>query len=145
MVQTINCKDNKGVVVKKVELCNELVNQEIVKGGEIVNHSYISSDSRDTLEKYIESKDGVMPTITTRPDILGYAEQTKLDGLRIRKLTPKECWRLMDFNDETFEKARQVNSDAQLYKQAGNSIVVCLIEKILNNLSKEAEQQIKMW
>lgn len=42
---------------------------------------------------------------------------------RIRKLTPRECWRLMDFSDEDFEKAAEVNSNTQLYKQAGNSIV----------------------
>lgn len=47
---------------------------------------------------------------------------------RIRKLTPKECWRLMGFSDKDFEKAAQVNSCSQLYKQAGNSIVEnCLI------------------
>ena len=40
------------------------------------------------------------------------------DGLRIRKLTPKECWRLMGFDDEDFEKAAKVNSNTQLYKQA---------------------------
>jgi len=50
--------------------------------------------------------------------------------LRIRKLTPKECWRLMGFDDEDFEKARKVNSDTQLYKQAGNSIVVKVLERI---------------
>ena len=44
-------------------------------------------------------------------------------GYRIRKLTPRECWRLMDFSDEDFEKAEEVNSNTQLYKQAGNSIV----------------------
>lgn len=42
---------------------------------------------------------------------------------RIRKLTPKSCWRLMDFSDEDFHKAEAVNSNTQLYKQAGNSIV----------------------
>ena len=47
-----------------------------------------------------------------------------MDGLKIRKLTPKECWRLMGFEDTDFEKASQVNSNTQLYKQAGNSIVV---------------------
>ena len=57
-----------------------------------------------------------------------------VENLRIRKLTPKECWRLMGFNDEEFEKAEQVNSNAQLYKQAGNSIVVNVLEKILKNL-----------
>ena len=55
-------------------------------------------------------------------------------GLRIRKLTPKECWRLMGFDDEDFEKAEKVNSNAQLYKQAGNSIVVNVLEAILTSL-----------
>lgn len=58
------------------------------------------------------------------------------DGLRIRKLTPKECWRLMGFTDEDFEKAAKVNSKTQLYKQAGNSIVVNVLMAIFNNLLK---------
>ena len=41
---------------------------------------------------------------------------------RIRRLTPKECFRLQGFPDALFEKARAVNSDAQLYKQAGNAV-----------------------
>ena len=48
----------------------------------------------------------------------------------IRKLTPKECWRLQGFPDWAFEKAAQVNSDSQLYKQAGNSVTVNVIEAI---------------
>lgn len=59
-----------------------------------------------------------------------------LDGYRIRKLTPKECWRLMGFDDEDFEKAKEVNSNTQLYKQAGNSICVNVLENILKNLLK---------
>lgn len=54
--------------------------------------------------------------------------------LRIRRLTPKECFRLMDFDDADYEKASEVNSNTQLYKQAGNSIVVAVayyIEKAL--------------
>lgn len=62
---------------------------------------------------------------------------TVLSDLRIRKLTPKECWRLMGFDDEDFEKASQVNSNTQLYKQAGNSIVVNVLEGILKNLLNE--------
>lgn len=53
---------------------------------------------------------------------------------RIRKLTPKECWRLMGFDDSDFEKAAKVNSNAQLYKQAGNSIVVNVLEGIIKKL-----------
>ena len=54
--------------------------------------------------------------------------------LRIRKLTPKECWRLMGFSDECFDKAQKVNSNTQLYKQAGNSIVVDVLVHIFRNL-----------
>jgi len=57
-----------------------------------------------------------------------------MNNLRIRKLTPKECWRLMGFDDEDYEKASKVNSNTQLYKQAGNSIVVNVLEAILRNL-----------
>ncbi len=53
---------------------------------------------------------------------------------RIRELTPKECWRLMGFDDTDFEKAEKVNSNTQLYKQAGNSIVVNVLEAILKEL-----------
>ena len=54
--------------------------------------------------------------------------------LRIRRLTPREYWRLMGFDDEDFDKAKSVNSDSQLYKQAGNSIVVNVLEGIIKNL-----------
>ena len=68
---------------------------------------------------------------------------TKIDydeeNMKIRKLTPKECWRLMGFSDEGFEKAQKVNSDTQLYKQADNSIVVNVLEKIFKNLFKESD------
>jgi DNA (cytosine-5)-methyltransferase 1 len=58
----------------------------------------------------------------------------KLIGLRIRKLTPKECWRLMGFDDADFDKAARHNSNAQLYKQAGNSIVVDVLAHIFTQM-----------
>ena len=64
-----------------------------------------------------------------------YYYQVNTRPLRIRKLTPKECYRLMGFSDEDFEKSAQVpTSNAQLYKQAGNSIVVNVLEEILKEL-----------
>ena len=55
---------------------------------------------------------------------------------RIRKLTPLECWRLQDFTDEQFAKARAAGvSDSQLYKQAGNSVTVKVVEVIAHNLA----------
>jgi site-specific DNA-cytosine methylase len=59
---------------------------------------------------------------------------TKLDNLRIRKLTPRECWRLMGIDDSYFDKASQVVSKSQLYKQAGNGIVVDVFAHILKEL-----------
>lgn len=56
--------------------------------------------------------------------------------LKIRKLTPKECWRLMGFEDEDYEKASKVNSNTQCYKQVGNSICVPVLEAILRELLK---------
>ena len=60
-----------------------------------------------------------------------------IDQYRIRKLTPLECWRLMGVKDELFYKAQEVNSNSQLYKQAGNSIVVQVLERIFEKMFKE--------
>lgn len=62
-----------------------------------------------------------------------------LDGIRIRKLTPRECWRLQGFPDWAFDKARAVNSNSQLYKQAGNSVTVNVIEEIAKRLEETDE------
>lgn len=56
------------------------------------------------------------------------------DGIRIRKLTPRECWRLQGFPDWAFDKAQEVNSNSQLYKQAGNSVTVNVIKEIAERL-----------
>ncbi|HEL1823361.1 TPA: DNA cytosine methyltransferase [Streptococcus suis] len=59
-----------------------------------------------------------------------------LDGIRIRKLTPRECWRLQGFPDWAFDRAQAVNSNSQLYKQAGNSVTVNVIEAIARRLER---------
>ena len=65
----------------------------------------------------------------------GYANSCIATQYRIRKLTPRECWRLMDFSDEDFEKAEEVNSNTQLYKQAGNSIVTDCLKAIFRQMN----------
>lgn len=58
-----------------------------------------------------------------------------IEGLRIRKLTPKECWRLMGFSDSDVDKAIAIGmSNAQLYKQAGNSICVNVLMAIFEKM-----------
>lgn len=54
--------------------------------------------------------------------------------IAIRKLTPKECFRLQGWSDDYFEKAQFVNSDSQLYKQAGNGVTVSVIKAIAEKL-----------
>lgn len=54
--------------------------------------------------------------------------------IRLRKLTPRESWRLMDFSDEEFDKAAEVNSNTQLTKQAGNTIVKNVLCEVFKSL-----------
>lgn len=56
------------------------------------------------------------------------------ENFRIRKLTHRECWRLQGFPDWAFDRAQAVNSNSQLYKQAGNSVTVNVIEAIAKRL-----------
>ena len=71
-------------------------------------------------------------------DTPAYESVTQVnENYAIRKLTPKECWRLMGFDDSDFEKAKSAGiSNSQLYKQAGNSIVVNVLQYIFRNLFK---------
>jgi DNA (cytosine-5)-methyltransferase 1 len=96
----------------------------------------VVKDKRNQKEKLadnlIESNDGIMPALTTRADTLGIAANTS--KLRIRKLTPKECWRLMGIDDDCFLKAEKVVSNSQLYKQAGNGIVIDVLYHIFRKL-----------
>lgn len=82
------------------------------------------------------NKSGYSPTLTTRPEGFKTAILPVTNDIRIRKLTPKECFRLMGFSDENFEAAENVVSNSQLYKQAGNSIVVDVLYYILVKLYK---------
>ena len=74
----------------------------------------------------------IAPTVNTVGG--GGLEPKIMENVRIRKLTPRECWRLMGFSDEDFDKASKVNSDSQLYKQAGNSIVVDVLVAIFGQM-----------
>ena len=96
---------------------------DLAKNGDGVDLSYPSSSTRRGRVGH-----GVCKTLATSP------VQGVVDNYRVRKLTPKECFRLMGFDDYDYEKASKVCSTNQLYKQAGNSIVVNVLESILQNL-----------
>ena len=92
-------------------------------------------DTIDAFNKRV-NKSGCSPTLTTRHEGFKTAILPVTNDIRIRKLTPKECFRLMGFSDENFEAAENVVSNSQLYKQAGNSIVVDVLYYILVELYK---------
>lgn len=98
----------------------------------------VNISSRMKYQRGNVQKESIQTLTTSGGNDRGVVLKSKLlfDGLRIRKLTPKECWRLMGFDDEDYEKASKVNSNTQLYKQAGNSICVPVLEAILKELIK---------
>ena len=119
-------KTRRGRVQGRGNVCPTLTaqNQDICKIGQI------SSDK----SQYgtVISDDGLSSTIQAGTH--GYANNCIATQYRIRKLTPRECWRLMDFKDSDFEKAQEVNSNTQLYKQAGNSIVKNVLVAIFGQM-----------
>ena len=114
-----------------------VVDGDVVKVREATKRGYAEAHEGDSIN--LEQ-----PNSTTRRGRVGeqvaqtlnttaHLQATVVDEpmtLRIRKLTPKECFRLMGFDDESFHRAESVNSNTQLYKQAGNSIVVDVLEEL---------------
>lgn len=91
-------------------------------------------DTINAFNKHVD-KSGYSPTLTTRPEGFKTAILPVTNNIRIRKLTPKETFRLMGFSDRDFDVAQKVGiSNSQLYKQAGNSIVVDVLYYIYREL-----------
>ena len=188
-LRTIEACGDKHIIepTLKEQLCDRLVESGLLKVGTVINHSYTNGlngknpNSRQTLEDYIESENGICNCLTTRPDVLGIAVEdlttknkrlanmvdkidpnkcqaidiynqsvheemhtikTNIDranmtaitqNLRIRKLTPKECFRLMGVRDENFKLIERNQSRASLYHLAGDSIVVAVLVAILSH------------
>lgn len=193
-LRTIDACGQKHIIepTMKEQLCDRLVESGLLKVGDVINHSYTNGltgknpNSRQSLEDYVESTNGICNTLTTRPDVLGIAVddlttknkrlaqmvndkkidvekvqaidiynqtthdemhtiKTNIDkgnmtavtqNLRIRKLTPKECFRLMGIKDEDFEKIAKNQSNASLYHLAGDSIVVSVLVAIFGQMIK---------
>lgn len=130
MVQTLQAGMGEGggnVPIIPIKEANKK-GYDIATDGDGVDLSYPQSNTRRGRVGH-----GVSKTL------MGTDSMGTVDNYRIRKLTPKECWRLMGFDDEDFKKAEQVNSNTQLYKQAGNSIVVNVLEGVLRNLLEGEE------
>lgn len=140
----INGYSIKSVVIKKQDIIGHLredggrevfpffgengsTNQASIKQVGNLNNSTSFGGNPQTGRVY--DAGGIAPTLNTMQG--GGREPKVLVNSRIRKLTPRECWRLQAFPDELFDKAKAAGlSDSQLYKQAGNSVTVNVIEAI---------------
>ena len=146
-------KDNLVLEKQKVEVPKKIKIRQATKQGFIeceIGGVCCLEYPTSTLRRARTIENGqISPTITTEsvpnriefgnPDFYNFLYE--IDGeiylIRIRKLIPLECWRLMGFTDEDFYKAEAVNSNTQLYKQAGNSIVVNVLEGIFKQMIGE--------
>ena len=96
----------------------------------------LSFPTSKTRRGRVQAGGTVSPTIMSSNQELYKLERKEMESYRIRRLTPLECWRLMGFSDEDFRAAEadEINSDTQLYAQAGNSIVVNVLEAIFGEM-----------
>lgn len=104
--------------------------QEIQVVANITNENYGHEQTRR-----IYGTEGLAPARTSITG--GHQESKILDGLKIRRLTPCECWKLMGRELWEYERAKAVCSDSQLYKQAGNSIVVDVLCHLFRELFEQ--------
>lgn len=111
----------------------QLLREKKLKEYDVVNLSFAHYKYKHNQKQDIHHN--IAPTLITKCNfVVAINGGDNIDKLDIRRLTPREYWRLMGFSDEDFNKVDGVLSDTQLYKQAGNSIVVNVLEEILKNL-----------
>lgn len=117
---TLTAQDRHGMLVK------EATSQGYAEAevGDSVNLSHPNSKTRR----------GRVGKKIANTLLIGESQGVVEPDFRIRKLTPRECWRLQGFPDWAFDKAQEVNSNSQLYKQAGNSVTVNVIAAIAKEL-----------
>lgn len=116
---TLTAQDRQGVMVREATSKGYAIAGE----GDAINLAMPKSKTRRG-----RAGKGVAQTLDTS------CNQGVLAGTKIRRLTPRECFRLQGFPDEYFDRADAVNSDSQLYKQAGNSVTVNVIYEIAKRL-----------
>lgn len=121
VAQTLTTSCNQAVVENKCGLESKII---------------VGSTQKNAAINY----DGVCPTLTSSMGTGGGHVTMHNYDLRIRKLTPLECWRLMGFTDEDFYKVKGI-SNSQLYKQAGNSIVVDVLVHLLRSVFDSLENE----
>ena len=115
------------------EVWDRAFEKKLIEPNDAIEYTYSNARLKEIEQGFIKKQNRadntIMSTLKTNPDQIGIV----IEGAA-RKLTPKECWRLMGFADEDYERAAKVCSEKQLYKQAGNSIVVDVLYNIFKEL-----------
>lgn len=139
--QTLTCSDSMGVVVDNIlpnrgyegvlepslQFLGGIGEKDWARDGKKLSRNYPQGQR-------VYDANGLACSQTAQGGGLGSYTGLYYSHYRIRKLTPRECWRLMGFTDEEFDKAQAVCSNTQLYKQAGNSIVVNVLVALLKEI-----------
>lgn len=116
------------------EVWGRAFEKKLIEPNDAIEFTYSNARLQEIEQGFIKKQNRadntIMSTLKTNPDQIGIV----IDGGVARKLTPKECWRLMGFADEDYERAAKVCTVKQLYKQAGNSIVVDVLYNIFKEL-----------
>ena len=109
--------------------------------GVVIEDIVIGSSQKNA---YQGSLDGICSTLTSAMGMGGGQTPmvTENNRLRIRKLTPLECWRLMGIDDKNFHKASKVCSNGQLYRQSGNGIVIDVFASIVSTMQGEQNEYL---
>lgn len=132
---TLTAQDRHGVALKVKEATKQ--GYDVAHEGDSINLSVLGSKTRrgrvgkqlgNTLDT--SCNQGIFVQVKDELTVYAIWYEKHQCYIAIRKLTPKECFRLQGWTDDYFEKAAFVNSDSQLYKQAGNGVTVDVVEKI---------------
>lgn len=133
----------------KAQMCRQLIESGAVHENDVIRHSYTKNrmEIRNGENGNPPSAENNMsPTLDTRCDCLGVVTKDEPEtkeisvkecvdkGLSIRKLTPKECWRLMGVKDEDSSNCNKNQSNASMYHLAGDSIVTSVLMAIFGEL-----------
>ena len=151
-VNTLTSVQKDNLILEKIQ-----IRQATTKGAidcSLPGLADLSYPTSETRRGRVQEEGQICPTITAAETNICYIENGSPDNytlayednefvyyIRVRKLTPRECWRLMGFSDDDFNKAEAVNSNTQLYKQAGNSIVKNVLVALIKQMYQEQEEE----
>lgn len=120
------------------EVCNKAIEKGVVEPTDVIDYTYSNSRLNEIENGEIKTKNSndnsIFCTLTTNSENFGVCVNEDEKNYRIRKLTPKECFRLMGVKDEDFERIAKNQSNQSLYHLAGDSIVIDVLMSVFKEM-----------